>query len=36
MYNYNNNGELEPFDPVKGISKEGLYDYFVASMDKLI
>jgi GNAT superfamily N-acetyltransferase len=36
VYNFNEDGELEPFDPVKGISKEGLYDYFVASKDKLL
>lgn len=36
VYNYNEDGELEPFDFAKGTSKEGIYDYFVASKKKLL
>jgi GNAT superfamily N-acetyltransferase/ribosomal protein S18 acetylase RimI-like enzyme len=36
VYNYNEDGELEPFDFAKGTSKQGIYDYFVASKKKLL
>lgn len=36
VYSYNEDGELEPFDFAKGTSKQGIYDYFVASKKKLL
>jgi GNAT superfamily N-acetyltransferase/predicted acetyltransferase len=36
VYNVNEDGDLEPFDPVKGTGYAGQYDYFVASKKKLL